>query len=390
MFPIHNEAGKLIGFGGRALSKDVPQKYLNSPETLLYKKSSVLYNLHRAKIDARKNDRMILVEGYMDVIGIYAAGVHEVVSISGTAMGNDQVRTIKRQVAHQQAARGEVILNLDPDAAGTKSTEKHIATFLAEGLRVRVLEIPGELDPDEYIQQFGVDEYKKLLQSAASYFHWLADRARTKFDMRTPEGRVDAFQFLWPSIQQVADRLERSAIARDVADYLNVDRELVMQNYKRAPKQQTNAASRQISSSLPPNEKILLSSLLASSDARAAVRHYMASSAHYPLLEARDVFEAVLGFNEEAEAFSLEAISNKLSERSQRILAEIGFGESALEEEAAAGQALHCLRALEAKAISVQADTLRRQIKEMEAGGNMQGALKAMEELNRLQKGHSA
>ena len=102
------------------------------------------------------------------------------------------------------------------------------------------------------------------------------------------------------------------------------------------------------------------------------------------------MFEAVLGFNEEAEAFSLEAISNKLSERSQRILAEIGFGESALEEEAAAGQALHCLRALEAKAISVQADTLRRQIKEMEAGGNMQGALKAMEELNRLQKGHSA
>jgi DNA primase len=390
MFPIHNEAGKLIGFGGRALSKDVPQKYLNSPETLLYKKSSVLYNLHRAKIDARKNDRMILVEGYMDVIGIYAAGVHEVVSISGTAMGNDQVRTIKRQVAHQQAARGEVILNLDPDAAGTKSTEKHIATFLAEGLRVRVLEIPGGLDPDEYIQQFGVDEYRKLLQSAASYFHWLADRARTKFDMRTPEGRVDAFQFLWPSIQQVADRLERSAIARDVADYLNVDRELVMQNYKRAPKQQANAAARQISSSLPPNEKILLSSLLASSDARAAVRHYMASSAHYPLLEARDVFEAVLGFNEEEEAFSLEAISNKLSDRSQRILAEIGFGESALGEEAAAGQALHCLRALEAKAVSVQADTLRRQIKEMEAGGNMQGALKAMEELNRLQKGHSA
>jgi len=389
MFPIHNEAGKLIGFGGRALKKETPQKYLNSPETLLYKKSSVLYNLHRAKIDARKNDRMILVEGYMDVIGIYSAGVHEVVAISGTAMGSEQVRTIKRQVAHQQAARGEVILNLDPDAAGTKSTEKHIATFLAEGLRVRVLEIPGGLDPDEYIQQFGVEEYRKLLQAAASYFHWLADRARTKFDMRTPEGRVDAFQFLWPSIQQVADRLERSAIARDVADYLNVDRELVMQNYKRAPKAQPNAAARQISSALPPNERILLSALLASSDARAAVRHYMASSAHFPLLEARDVFEAVLGFREEEESFSLDVISGQLSERSQRILAEIGFGESVLEEEAAAGQALHCLRALEAKAISVQTDTLRRRIKELEASGNMEAALHAMEELNRLKKGHS-
>ena len=109
--------------------KDAQQKYLNSPETLLYKKKHVLYNLHRAKIDARKNDRMILVEGYMDVIGIYAAGIHEVVSISGTAaMDIDQVKAIKRQVAQQQAARGEVILNLDPDAAGMRSTEKQIAT----------------------------------------------------------------------------------------------------------------------------------------------------------------------------------------------------------------------------------------------------------------------
>jgi DNA primase len=389
MFPIHNEAGKLIGFGGRALSKDVQPKYLNSPDTPIYKKSSVLYNLHRAKIDARKNDRMILVEGYMDVIGIYSAGIHEVVAISGTAMGTDQVRTIKRQVAHQQAAKGAVILNLDPDAAGSRGTEKHITTFLAEGLRVRVLEIPGGLDPDEYIQQFGVDEYRKLLLAAPSYFHWLAERARTKFDMRTPEGRVDAFQFLWPSIQQVADKLERSAIARDVADYLNVDRELVMQNFKRAPKAQTNTAVRQISSALPPNERLLLTALLASEDARAAVRHYMKSSGHFPLLEARDVFEAVLSFNEEQQKFSMEAISGQLSERSQRILTEIGFGESALEENSAAGQALHCLRALEAKAVTVQSDTLRRRIKELEASGDMQEALRVMEELNCLKKGHS-
>jgi DNA primase len=261
--------------------------------------------------------------------------------------------------------------------------------LLAEGLRVRVLEIPGGLDPDEYIQQFGVDEYKKLLQSAASYFHWLADRARTKFDMKTPEGRVDAFQFLWPSIQQVADRLERSAIARDVADYLNVDREMVMQNFKRAPKAQGNGPARPISSSLPPNEKLLLSALLASGDARAAVRHYMASSEHFPLLEARDIFEAVLGFDEEHETFSLEVISGKLNERSKRILTEIGFGESALEEESAAGQALHCLRALEAKAISVKMDVLRRRIKELEANGNMEGAFHVMDELNRLEKGQS-
>ncbi len=387
MFPIHDEAGKIIGFGGRALGKDVQPKYLNSPETPLYKKSMVLYNLHRAKMDARKNDRMILVEGYMDVIGIYSAGIHEVVSISGTAMDTNQVRAIKRQVVQQRASRGEVILNFDPDAAGMKSTEKHISTFLAEGLRVRVLEIPGGLDPDEYIQQFGVEEYRKLLQGAASYFHWLADRAREKFDMRSAEGRVDAFNFLWPSIQQVSDRLERSAIARDLAEYLNVDREMVMQNFKRAPKTQSHAPVRQISSALPPNEKILLGALLASADARAAVRHYMMSSANFPLLEARDIFESVLQFDERQDVFSLEVISARLSERSQRILTEIGFGDSVLEEQAAAGQALDCLRALESKAMSVQMDSLRRQLKEQEARGDMEGALRTAEELNRLKKG---
>jgi DNA primase len=384
MFPIHDEAGKLIGFGGRAAAKGVEPKYMNSPDTLLYEKKHVLYNLHRAKIAARKNDRMILVEGYMDVIGIYSAGIQEVISISGTALDMHQVRAIKRQVAQQQAARGEVILNLDPDAAGVRSTEKYISTFLAEGLRVRVLVIPGGLDPDEYIQQFGVDEYRKLLESASSYFHWLADRARTKFDMKTPEGRVDAFQFLWPSIQQVGDKLERSAIARDIAEYLNVDREAVMQSYKRAPKSHSNAPVKQISSCLHPNEKILLGALLTSNDARAAVKHYMASSAYFPLLEARDIFEAVLQFD------SMEEMTAHLSERSQRILAEISFGESVLEEETASHQALHCLKALEAKAIAVQGDTLKNQIRELEAAGNMEGALRVMDELNRLKMGHSA
>ena len=85
MFPIHNEAGKIIGFGGRALKPDDKPKYMNSPGTPLYNKSTVLYNLHRAKTDARKNSRMILVEGYMDVIGVYAAGIKEVVAASGTA-----------------------------------------------------------------------------------------------------------------------------------------------------------------------------------------------------------------------------------------------------------------------------------------------------------------
>src|SRR5207248_1999438 len=110
---------------GRALRPGDEPKYLNSPETRIYRKSSVLYNLHRAKIDARKQDRLILVEGYMDVIGIYAAGIREVVASCGTSLTNEQVRILKRQIAQQQASAGEIILNFDADDAGTRSTEKY-------------------------------------------------------------------------------------------------------------------------------------------------------------------------------------------------------------------------------------------------------------------------
>src|SRR5207302_4197816 len=96
MFPIQDESGRVIGFGGRALKPDDEPKYLNSPKTLLYDKSNTLYNLHRAKSAVRKLDRVVLVEGYMDVIGVYAAGVHEVVASCGTALTNAQVRALKR------------------------------------------------------------------------------------------------------------------------------------------------------------------------------------------------------------------------------------------------------------------------------------------------------
>ena len=108
MFPIHGENGKVIAFGGRAMRDDEQPKYLNSPETAIYKKTSILYNLHRARDGMRKSSRALLVEGYMDVIGVYAAGVREVVASCGTALTNTQVRAIHRHA-------DTVVINFDPD-----------------------------------------------------------------------------------------------------------------------------------------------------------------------------------------------------------------------------------------------------------------------------------
>src|SRR5690349_12529208 len=143
IFPIHNESGKVIGFGGRAMNDEDQPKYLNSPETPIYKKTSVLYNLHRARDAVRRSGRIVLVEGYMDVIGVYASGIKEVVASCGTAITNGQVRTMHRHA-------DTVVVNFDPDTAGANATERAIQLLLDEGLHVRVLALDGRLDPDEY------------------------------------------------------------------------------------------------------------------------------------------------------------------------------------------------------------------------------------------------
>ena len=202
MFPIHNESGKVIAFGGRAMNDEDQPKYLNSPETPIYKKTSVLYNLHRAREAVRRSGRVVLVEGYMDVIGVYAAGVKEVVASCGTALTNGQVRTMHRHA-------DTVVVNFDPDTAGANATEKAIQLLLDEGLHVRVVALDGGLDPDEYCKRNGAEAYRAKLDGAATYFHWLADRARTRFDMKTSDGKVAAFKFLLPAVQKISDKLER-------------------------------------------------------------------------------------------------------------------------------------------------------------------------------------
>ncbi len=384
MFPIHSESGKVIGFGGRALRPDEERKYINSPETAIYKKKAVLYNLHRAKIDARKHDRMVLVEGYMDVIGVYSAGIHEVVASSGTSLSTEQVRTIKRQISHQQASAGQIILNFDPDAAGVRSTEKYIGALLAEGVRVSILRIPGGLDPDEYIKQHGAEAYSKLLEGAEFYFHWLADRAREKFDMRTVEGRMDAFKtVLLPSFEFVRDRVERDAIVRETAEHLKVDRDEIFR-YTRQSTPQTTQKLRGLPATIPPNDKLLLACLLASRDARLAIKQYLLQSNALPFLELKDIFEAVLAATEEGDNFSIERVSQQLDSRMQKILAEVSFSNLGITEDNAPQMALSCLQALEAKALDRTREDIRRQIRELEGAGKLEEALRLAGELNKI------
>src|SRR5713226_2669159 len=373
MFPIHNESGKVIGFGGRALKSGDEPKYLNSPETALYRKSYVLYNLHRAKDAVRNLEYSVLAEGYIDVIGCYSAGVRNVVASCGTALTNTQVRALKRH-------SDRIVVNFDPDAAGANAAERSIQMLLDESLQVRVLELEGELDPDEYVKQTGAEAYRGRLEKAPAYFHWLADRARKRFDMHTVEGRMQAFKFVAPAIQRISDRLERFAVANDVADYLGVDEKLIRDHFsKGSSAKEPSKRGPQV----PPYERLLLNSLLASATAREAVIPELRDMPVVERFVTKNIFKALFAMHADGAAFRFGDLEGRLADTDRDLLSSVIFADEVLEEEKASEQGIACLRSLKAQDPKSEVAALRAQIKTLEREGNIEEAIRLAEELDR-------
>jgi DNA primase len=349
MFPIHDESGKVVAFGGRAMRDEDQPKYLNSPETPIYRKTSVLYNLHRARDAMRRSARAVLVEGYMDVIGVYAAQVKEVVASCGTSLTTAQVRTMHRLTARPDATSGTVVVNFDPDKAGANAAEKAIQLLLDEGLHVRVLALDGGLDPDEYVKQNGAEAYRVRLESAAGYFHWLADRARARFDTRSAEGRMDAFKFLLPSVQKISDRLERAAVANDLAEYLGVDAGLVLDQFKKAAADRRPPAPVSAPrSTAPALERMLLLALLADQETRDEILPRLDQS-FIDGFATREIFEALNHLVHSGDPVTFLALEERLTGSAQNLLHQIASADEILDRNLSREQARNCLRRLESE-----------------------------------------
>src|ERR1700676_4512256 len=225
IFPIANESGKVVAFGGRALGDDLP-KYLNSPETPIYIKSTVLYHLDRAKEPIRTADAAILVEGYMDTIAVARAGINNVVASCGTSLTEAQVKLISRFTRR-------IIVNYDPDTAGQAATERSLAILLEHNCDVRVLALPGGKDPDTFIRTEGAGAYRKLLESAPAYLDYLIGRAR-QLGVANAEQKLRAMNFLMPFVQRIPNALLRSEWASRIAQKLRVDDPVLREPLKRA------------------------------------------------------------------------------------------------------------------------------------------------------------
>ncbi len=378
LFPIHNESGKTIAFGGRALGDEQP-KYLNSPETGIYRKSYTLFNLNRAKEGIRRRDGAVLVEGYMDAIGAWSAGAREVVASCGTALTNSQVRSIKRHSTN-------VVVNFDPDAAGAAATERSIHLLLEEGMHIRVLALEGGLDPDDYVKRHGGEVYLAKIAAAPDYFTWMSARARQRFDTHTAEGRVAAFQFLLPSIGHVTDKIARAAIAADVAAALHIEQGLVLEQFRRLAidrKQQPAGEAGRVQ--VPDTERFLLHCLLTNPETRREVIPRLRELDAIQGFETKAIFEAVVQSWDEKPGFTYPDLEARLPDNERALMGKLLFDEDLSEETASMEQALNCLRRLESSTTKSARSDLRRRIQDAERGGNLEEALRLMKELDALQ-----
>ncbi|HTD23364.1 MAG TPA: DNA primase [Terriglobales bacterium] len=356
MFPIASEAGKIIAFTGRTLSTDdkAGPKYLNSPETAIYSKSRVLFNLDRAREHIRKFDYAILVEGQMDCISVFAAGFQNVIASSGTAFTESQVRLLARYSKR-------ILVNFDPDTAGAAAAERSLGLLVAEDFRIKVLTLEPGYDPDLYIRKRGKDAYGAALKSAPDYFDYLMERARAQFRVQTSQGKVQAVNFLLPHLQRVHNNIQRDELAADMAQKLGIDSALLRQELKHSVNTRAGSIKTPAEPQVNEAEKIVVRVLSSREERELSVKIHDIFSAEllHQGLTCESLINALLASSTPDDPMNLE-----LNEGDRRLLASILMNET--QEELSPQLAEQALHALRRQRMERQQRTLKAQIAEAE------------------------
>lgn len=242
MFPIIDLRGSVIGFGGRVLEGDGP-KYLNSPDTLVFKKTRNLFAMNISK--NTKEGSLILAEGYMDVISIHQAGFDNAVASLGTSLTAEQARLISQYV-------NQVIIAYDADGAGQKATRRAISLFEETGVKIRVLSIPDAKDPDEYIKKFGPARFKLLLEGSAGAVDFEIAKLRQKFDLETADGKVAFLKEFCSLMAGINSPVERDVYIIRTAQELSVSKEAVADQVAALRRRRAGAAEKKARRDIRP------------------------------------------------------------------------------------------------------------------------------------------
>lgn len=244
MFPIFDLSSQVVGFTGRIFNKkEEIAKYLNTPNTLLYDKSRILYGLDKAKLAIRKKDRCILTEGQTDVIMSHQAGIENAVATSGTALTAYQLFILKRYTEN-------LITAFDMDMAGDSATKKGIDLAQMKGFNIRIIVMPKDLDPADVAAK-NPEDWKNLTKKSKSILEFYFDTTFACFDFRTPEGKKEIARILLPIIKRIPNRIEQSHWLQQLAKKIEVKEEDVEIELKKLSSASSQVREKEIQEKIP-------------------------------------------------------------------------------------------------------------------------------------------
>ncbi|MCJ7806722.1 MAG: DNA primase, partial [Clostridia bacterium] len=262
IFPIFNISGKVAGFGGRALEEGEKSgpKYLNSPETPVYEKGSLLYGLNLAREEIRREKKAVIMEGYTDVITAFQAGIKNVVASLGTALTVEQGRLLRFQAE-------TVITAYDSDSAGEAATWRGLAILQSTGCLVQVADLPEGSDPDSYIRENGADSFIELVNNSRPLMEYRLQQLKKRFDLASDKGRINYVEELMPFLLSAVNQVEQNFYLKRAAEELGVDEDALRSEFGKRRKrgsrfqdaQKNEQPEREEKIMIRPAEKILLS-----------------------------------------------------------------------------------------------------------------------------------
>jgi DNA primase len=365
MFPVVDPQGRPIAFGGRVLDPEGEPKYLNSPETTAYIKGRHLYGLNLTRDEIRRQGFAILVEGYLDLIVPYQIGVRNVVASLGTALTPEQVKLIGR------FAR-KVVVNYDGDRAGVQAAKRAIETILAEDLEVKVLVLPDNADPDDFIRKYGVTEYQKRRGEAQPHIQFVIDQAVRDRNLHSPADKAAAVEEALPFVRAVRSRIQKREYFDITMDALRVQPDQRRELWQRIRSgASTDAASVQELVKRSPMsrptvaEERLLELLLANQELRKIILPKL-EPADYEGLASAEIFRALISLVAADKEIGFDSLSSETADepRASELLARLMMTETseAFDESLAAAES--SLKAIKLLNLERAIEEIRSQLAE--------------------------
>ena len=372
IFPVLDIQGRPIAFGARTL-KGEDAKYINSPETAAYIKGRNLFGLNLTRDEIRRQGYGILVEGFLDLIVPYQFGVRNIAASLGTALTPEQVKLLAR------FAR-KVVVNYDGDSAGVQAAKRAVETLLAEDLEVKVLVLPDNADPDEFIRKKGVPEYQRQRGEAQPHIQFVIDQAVRDRNLRSPADKAAAVEEVLPFVRAVRSRIQKREyfdIAMDALRMQPEQRREIWQRVRVGASAEPAAVQGTSAVAAKPTvaEEKLLELLLADDDLRRSILSLM-EEADYEGLATAAIFAALIELQREDLPANFDTLNAKLADDAvaAEILPRVLIGDSAEGETADSlpATAVSCLNALRMMRVNRRIDELNAEIANAERAADLE------------------